>query len=334
MLRWAAAAALLALACNDEQRPDLLVVRYATPVVASGGVRQETPFGVIPASLDLNAAHVGLGAKLFVDRRLSGDGKVSCTSCHSFEHGGSNGRAKTDVPDRKPMALNVPTVFNVAFNFRFAWSGKFDDIGVQLDVAQAAPLAMNSSWEKAAKAIRGDQALEGAFKAAYADGLTGGTIRDALVQYCLSLVTPGAEFDKFLDGRAPLPLEADRGYHLFMDYGCVSCHQGQNVGGNLYERFGVADDDYLTERGNVKESDYGLYAATKREQDRFVFRVPSLRNVALTGPYFHDGSAATLEDAVEVMARVQIGRTLSHVEVSAIVAFLRTLTGEIPGGNG
>src|SRR5436190_24226201 len=112
MRRWAAAALLLVVACKDEQRPDLLVVRYATPVVASGGVRQETPFGVIPASLDLNAAHVGLGAKLFVDKRLSDDGKLSCASCHSFEHGGSNGRAKNDCPDRKRMPLNVPTVFN------------------------------------------------------------------------------------------------------------------------------------------------------------------------------------------------------------------------------
>jgi cytochrome c peroxidase len=172
--------------------------------------------------------------------------------------------------------------------------------------------------------------MQRAFREIYPEGITATSVRQAIATYCLSLVTPNSRFDRYLRQEITLTSEEQAGYELFREYGCVSCHQGINIGGNMLQRFGVMKD-YFAERGHVGPSDYGLYAATGREEDRFVFRVPSLRNVAETGPYFHDGSAETLEDAVVTMARYQLGRELGPLETARIVAFLRTLTGALAG---
>jgi cytochrome c peroxidase len=152
-------------------------------------------------------------------------------------------------------------------------------------------------------------------------------VRRAIAVFERTLITIGSPLDRWLDGDASALTPAQKeGYALFKASGCVACHQGQNVGGNMYQRFGVFGD-YFEDRGNVTEADYGRFNVTKQEQDRYVFRVPSLRNVALTAPYFHDGSAKTLEDAVGVMAKYQLGRELSEEKVSKLVAFLEALTG-------
>jgi cytochrome c peroxidase len=144
------------------------------------------------------------------------------------------------------------------------------------------------------------------------------------------LITPNAPFDRFLRGQGQLSAQQHRGYETFRDYGCISCHQGKNVGGNMYQRFGIMRD-YFADRGEVVAVDFGRYSQTQLEDDRFVFRVPSLRNVALTAPYFHDGSADTLEEAVTTMARYQLGRALAAEQADDIAAFLGTLTGEYRG---
>jgi cytochrome c peroxidase len=184
---------------------------------------------------------------------------------------------------------------------------------------------MASSWEKAAENLAARPAYRARFLEVFPDGITPANVRAALLEYERSLITPNAPFDRYLRGdTAAISAEARQGFALFKDYGCASCHQGAAVGGNMLQRFGVMRD-YFSERGDVKPPDYGKFNVTAREEDRFVFRVPSLRNVARTAPYFHDGSAATLERAVLVMARYQLGRELDAGAVAQIVAFLRTL---------
>jgi cytochrome c peroxidase len=284
----------------------------------------------LPASLDLDRRKVALGRGLFDDPRLSGDGAVACTGCHSLALGAANGLPRSELRGRAPVAVNVPSLFNGAYNFRFGWSGRFADIGEQLDAAMHSPTVMAGTWPRAAAALGRDAAYVDAFGAIYPEGLTADSLREVMAFYSLSLTTPNSRFDRFLRGEVALGAAEARGYELFRDYGCVSCHQGINVGGNMFQRFGVMRD-YFADRGAVTAADLGLFAATQREEDKFVFRVASLRNVALTAPYFHDGSAATLEQAVVTMARYQLGRDLADEEVGQVAAFLRTLTGELEG---
>jgi cytochrome c peroxidase len=290
----------------------------------------ERAFAPLPQSIALDARKVALGARLYRDRRVSGDGRVSCQDCHMLDRGGANGAPRSDLPGRGPVAVNVPSIFNMAFEFRFGWSGRFEDIGEQLDAAMTSPAAMAGDWPHAKAALARDASVAAAFADVYPDGVTARNVRDALAIYSLSLITPNSRFDRYLRGELALAGDEQRGYELFREYGCASCHQGINIGGNMLQRFGVMRS-YFDERGDVKPADTGLFAASKRDEDRYVFRVPSLRNVALTAPYFHDASAASLEQAATVMARYQLGRDLNESQASDIAAFLRTLTGELNG---
>ena len=265
-----------------------------------------------------------------MDPRVSGDAKVACVDCHLFDKGGSDGKPTPLVGARPPGIVNSPSVFNLAYDYRYGWGAKFATLEDQHDANIKNPLTMATTWEDAAARLRADATYARSFEEAYRSGLTPDNLRDALISYELSLTTPNARFDRFLRGDASaIDDRARQGYALFKSYGCVSCHQGVNVGGNLMERFGVMRD-YFAARGHVSDADDGHFAATHDERDRHVFRVPSLRNVALTAPYFHDGSAATLPDAIGVMARYQLGRTLEPDDVARIVAFLETLTGDQP----
>jgi cytochrome c peroxidase len=282
------------------------------------------------ARLDLDPRRVRLGERMFFDKRVSGDGSVSCETCHLVTKGGGDGVTHPHVETRPEHELNTPTVYNLAYDFRYNWSGRFDDLGAQLDVNLKNPKTMASNWPHVLRKLSADPTYVREFAAAYPGGLTTENARDALVLYELSLVTPDSRFDRWLRGEPDALDETERqGYELFKRYGCISCHQGANVGGNMLERFGVMRD-YFADRGTLVESDFGRFTVTKDEKDKFVFRVPSLRNVEKTAPYFHDGSAKTLSDAVKTMASLQSGKELKDSEVSAIVAFLDTLTGEIP----
>jgi cytochrome c peroxidase len=178
--------------------------------------------------------------------------------------------------------------------------------------------------------LRADESYSRAFAGLFADGVTEANVRTAIAAFERTLTTPGSRFDRWLAGERSLLTEAEAsGYERFKTAGCIACHQGRNVGGNMFQRFGVMGD-YFADRGNVTKADYGRYNVTKQEQDRHVFRVPSLRNVELTAPYFHDGSAETLEQAVRVMAKYQLGRVLPEQDLASIVLFLKTLTGQKP----
>jgi cytochrome c peroxidase len=193
------------------------------------------------------------------------------------------------------------------------------------------PLEMGSNWADVVDRLSRDPAVVAAFKESYGDGLRAGNVQDALAVFVRSLVTPNARFDKYLRGDATaVTPEELRGYQLFKSYGCVSCHQGVNVGGNMFQQFGVMGN-YFASRGSVLKADLGRYNVTGQEADRHVFKVPSLRNVALTAPYFHDGSARTLGEALDVMFKFQLGRSAPRQDKELIIKFLHTLTGEYRG---
>jgi cytochrome c peroxidase len=291
----------------------------------------DKPIQSIPASIALDLPKVALGEKLFQDVRLSRTNQVSCLSCHSFSLGGADRRSHSIGINGAPTKVNTPTVFNARFNFRLNWNGEFENLADHLDALMTNPKTMGTQWKEAIQSLQQVPEYAQSFDRIYPDGLTQSNIKDAIVAYELSLVTPNARFDRFLQGdKKALTASEQEGYRLFKGYGCISCHQGMNVGGNLFQPFGVIGN-YFTDRGQISTVDLGRFNITQKEADRYVFRVPSLRNVALTAPYFHDGSAKTLEQAIAVMVKYQLGRPLEKQQIERIAQFLRTLTGEYRG---
>lgn len=278
-----------------------------------------------------DAAKIALGELLFSDTRLSADGTIACASCHHLGQGGDGGRTRSIAADGRMVNFNAPTVFNAALNFRFNWRGNFRTIEEQNEAVLLDPSLMNSSWDKLLPRLRGDPVYAGQFAAVYGSAPDRRSVLDALAAFQRSLVTPDSRFDKYLKGeRSVLTVEEQHGYELFKAYGCVACHQGMNVGGNLFQKFGIFADPSKDPSGTGEE-DLGRFTVTGLDRDRQVFRVPSLRNVALTAPYFHDGRTASLEEAVRTMARSQLGREIPDDDIRSIVGFLRTLTGEYRG---
>jgi cytochrome c peroxidase len=294
---------------------------------------QQSAIRPIPAltAAELKSGKVLLGEKLFNDPQLSADGTISCASCHFLKSGGSDGRPVSIGMGGAKGDYNAPTVFNSVFNFRQFWDGRAADLVEQISGPLTSPVEMASSWVIAVRRVNENPAYRQAFREEYDNEINERTIADALARYETTLITPDAPFDRYLGGddRA-ISADALEGYRRFSDYGCISCHQGINIGANFFQRFGVMGD-YFADRGNVTKSDLGRYNVTGQDEDRYVFKVPSLRNVALTAPYFHDGSTANLDQAVEIMGRYQLGRTLTEEDRRYIVAFLESLTGEFRG---
>lgn len=289
------------------------------------------PIKPIPLDLKQDAKKVALGRDLFNDKNLSADNTVSCASCHSLSKGGTDGRPHSfGIKDTEGL-INSPTVFNSGFNFKQFWDGRADTLEDQIDGPIQAPGEMGSAWPDVLRKIKSVPAYVSAFNKIYPDGVQQKNIKNAIAEFERSLYTPNSRFDQYLRGNvAALTAEEKEGYHKFKALGCASCHQGVNVGGNMFERLG-AMEDYFTHRGTTNKADLGRFNITGKEEDKYVFKVPSLRNVAVTGPYFHDGSAKTLPEALEVMARYQLGRSLSAEENRNIVSFLNSLTGEYQG---
>jgi cytochrome c peroxidase len=289
------------------------------------------PIQAIPREIAINLPKVTLGEKLFQDVRLSTNNQKSCLSCHSFSLGGADGLSHSIGINGIPTEVNTPTVFNARFNFRLNWNGKFTNLSDHLDALMSNPKVMGVQWPQAIRSLQQVPEYRQLFGQIYPDGLTPTNIKDALVAYELSLNTPNARFDRFLLGdKQALTAAEKEGYRLFKANGCISCHQGVNIGGNMFQPFGITSD-YFAARGRMTPADLGRFNVTKNADDRYLFRVPSLRNVALTAPYFHDGSVKTLEDAIATMTNYQLGRTLPTEQIASISKFLRTLTGEYRG---
>jgi cytochrome c peroxidase len=228
------------------------------------------------------------------------------------------------------MAKNTPTLLNVAQLQVFNWDGRFASLEEHIDTLIQNPMVHGSTWDALAARLRRDEHWSAFFARAFSDGVTGANARAALLAFERSLASPGAPFDRWLLGeKAAISSQAAEGYALFKSRGCVSCHQGVLVGGNLFQRLGIIKP-YYDGRVMPDEGDLGRFDVTGRPEDKHVFRVPSLRNVGLTAPYLHDGSLPTLSLAVSVMATYQLGRSLDRDQIDAIVAFLETLSGVQP----
>lgn len=317
-------ALLMALLWQQLQIPPTMNP-VATPMEEVQSMQE--PIATIPTSVQLQANKVILGEKLFQDVRLSRTSTLSCASCHTLKTGGTDRQPYSVGASGTPYAVNTLTVFNAAANIRFGWDGRYETVEEMIEAQMYNPDAMGSSWQQAIDRLQQDPQYRQTFTQIYGDGLTPANVIDALATFQRSLYTPNARFDQFLRGNQHIltPLERE-GYTLFKTLGCVACHQGMNVGGNMFQKLGVVRD-YFADRGSITKADYGRFNITGEEVDRFVFRVPSLRNIAITAPYFHDGSAKTLEEAIATMARYQLGRTLEPEQISSIAQFLRTLTG-------
>ena len=292
------------------------------------------PLGALPPVPKLDPRAVALGRKLFDDKRLSADDTVACASCHDLAHGGVDGLPRSRGVGGKLGTVNAPTVYNAALNFALFWDGRAKTLEEQAAGPVANPLEMNESWDTLVAKLKADAEYPALFAQVFKDGVTADNVRSAIATFERTLLTPDSPFDRWIRGDAQaLGAEAQEGYQTFKSVGCVACHQGANVGGNMFQRFGVMGD-YFRDRGGVTEADYGRFNVTHDETDRFVFRVPSLRNVERTAPYFHDGSAKTLRQAIGVMAKYQLGRPLSDHQTTVIEAFLQSLSGPAAAGGG
>ena len=291
------------------------------------------PIQPLPEAIAVAADKFALGETLFNDPRLSSGGHVSCASCHNLPTGGVDRKPYSDGNEGAITTVNTPTVFNVAYNFRFNWDGQFSNLFDHTDALMQNPRVMGSEWADLLSELEATPDYRQTFSKVYEDGITQTNIIDAIVAYEAALVTPNARFDHYLQGdQTALSATELEGYRLFKAYGCISCHQGVNVGGNVFQKFGVIGD-YFADRGNVTRADFGRFNVTQLEADRYVFRVPSLRNVAVTPPYFHDGSADTLEEAINIMVKYQLGRPIPEAHIQHIAQFLQTLTGEYEGAS-
>lgn len=305
----------------------MMAIVWASSAATAASLNE--PIQPIPLSLNQDPARSEIGRLLFNDTRLSGNSRVSCATCHDLTKGGADGRDFSIGLDGGLTSVNAPTVLNAALNFKQFWNGRADTLEAQVDHVMQNPIEMGAEWKEIVRRVSQDPNYRGAFSAAYQDGVTQANIQNAIATFERTLITPNSRFDKFLRGDASAISDAERaGYAKFKQFGCVACHQGVNVGGNMFQKFGVMGD-YFEKRGSPTEADLGRYLVTKVESDKNVFKVPSLRNVALTAPYFHDASAKTLDDAVDVMFRYQLGRLASKEDKALIVGFLNTLTGEL-----
>ena len=287
----------------------------------------DEPIRPIPLHIKLNEKKVALGEKLFHDPQLSHDNSISCASCHDLSTGGTDRRVRSIGINGAVGSVNSPTVFNSGFHFKQFWDGRAETLEDQIDGPLHGPKEMGSNWAETIAKLKRSSYYVSTFGELYTDGMQKQNIKDAIATFERSLYTPNARFDQFLRGDSnAITGEEKEGYRLFKEYGCIKCHQGIGVGGNMFETFGVMAD-YVADRGNVTQADFGRFNVTGDEEDRYRFKVCSLRNVALTPPYFHDGSAQTLEEAIAIMAKYQLGRKLPPEEIDLMVKFLRTLTG-------
>lgn len=278
-------------------------------------------------SLQLDERKVKLGAALFNDPRLSKDNTLACVSCHNLAQGGTDGKRYSSGVNGQITEVNTPTVFNSGNNNYQFWDGRAKSLEEQVIDHISAPTIFASNSAELTGKLAKDKNLSDSFRAIYPDGISAAHISEVIATYQRSLLTP-SRFDRYLQGdsKAITPEELS-GYKKFKDFGCVACHQGSNVGGNMFQQLGVMRD-YFSERGSSSKADWGRFNVTQKEADKHVFKVPSLRNVALTAPYFHDGTAPTLTDAVNAMFKYQLGRRASDADKALIITFLNSLTGE------
>lgn len=282
------------------------------------------------ASTADKGGRIGLGRDLFFDVRLSADETIACASCHDPSKGGDDGRITAKGIGGAIGTINTPTVLNAGLNFAQFWDGRTATLVDQVHQPILNPREMGKSWDPVLARLNQDEELVRRFREIYGDGPAPAHIADAVAAYERALLTLNSPFDRYQRGdREAISPAAMKGFAEFRRLGCGSCHQGLAFGGNMYERIGVMGDYFALRGTPLTKADLGRYNVTGREEDKYKFKVPGLRNVALTQPYFHDGSAATLEAAVRTMAEMQIGLPVADVQVSQLISFLESLTGAV-----
>ena len=310
-------------------------IDYRTNYYADGLTEERAgePVRPIQPATNIDEQKAALGFKLYHDTRLSVDNTVSCATCHGLDTGGVDNHQYSDGVEGRMGGVNAPTVYNAVYNFVQFWDGRARTLAEQAAGPPLNPVEMAStSFDEIIAKLAQDKAMVAAFDELYSDGITEANITNAIEEFERTLVTPNSAFDKWLMGDSEaLTAEELRGYELFKEYNCATCHVGANLGGESYELMGLRRH-YFADRGlELTVEDNGRFKETQNERDRHRFKVPGLRNVELTWPYYHDGTRLTMEEAVRDMARYQSDVDINDEETAAIVAFLRTLTGEYQG---
>jgi cytochrome c peroxidase len=325
-------------------RPLRILALFAALALTSGMSAQDNlmttaqatfePIPATPPALAGNAAtpaKVALGTMLYFDPRLSASHAISCSSCHNIGLGGVDAQETSIGHGWQRGGRNAPTVFNAVFNTAQFWDGRAADLQQQAGGPMVNPVEMASPPKHVVEQLAGIPGYVAAFKAAFPGDpqpLTLVNAEKAIAVFEASLITPHAPFDGYLNGDASaLTALQTQGLQLFIDRGCATCHSGINVGGGMYSRFGIAEDPGAELR---PLTDKGRFAVTKSGSDDYVFKVPTLRNITLTAPYFHTGRMWDLRQAITVMAVSQLGAPLTADETDKVAAFLDSLTGEQP----
>lgn len=300
---------------------------------ANSGIAEKfanEPVWPIPQKIDVDLKKARLGSILYHHKALSGDGSISCATCHPLDKAGADALQTSTGIRKQKGDINAPTVFNAVFNARQFWDGRAKNLEEQAGGPPMNPVEMDGgSWDSIAKRLAKDSSFAEDFKKVYPNGFTQKNITDAIAQFERTLTTPNSPFDRYLRGdENALSPAAKKGYEIFKTANCSVCHSGQNLGGQTFEYMGLIGN-YFHARGNVgKINDTGLASFTKDERDTHKFKTPTLRNVADTAPYFHDGSTSDLKKAVDIMAKYQIGVKLSDEDVNNLVEFLKSLSGD------
>lgn len=296
----------------------------ATERSAVTAIRAQEPIRPLNRPTGLNPDKVALGKRLFHEPALSADGTISCASCHPLDRGGADGQALSRGVGGALGGANSPTVYNTSLNLAQFWDGRAATLAEQVGGPLTHPAEMAFTWAGVLARLR-QSPYAAEFRRLYGVDANEANLRDALAEFERSLVSTDSPFDRWLAGdEAALSAEQKHGYALFKSYGCASCHQGAAVGGNLFQRFGFFGN-WFADRGRTTAGDLGRYNVTGKAGDKYVFKVPSLRLVTLTAPYFHDGSVADLREAIRLMARYQLGRDMAEEDITPIVAFLGSL---------
>ena len=293
----------------------------------------------IPDSLATDIRKVTLGRKMYNEARVSLDGTLSCATCHVIDKGGADSRGTRTSEGIYGQfgGINAPTVLNAAFNVEQFWNGRAHTLADQAAGPPVNPVEMgDQTWEQICERLSQDASLVAEFQSIYPEGITQATVTDAIAEYEKTLITPNDRLDQMLKGdENALTEEEKKGLAAFMDNSCAVCHVGKTLGGQSFETLGIYEDYYAArEQSNpdivYNDDDKGLAGFTGDTADLHRLKVPGLRNISKTSPYFHDGTQATIEDAVRAMFRFELGvKEAPESDVASISAFLRTLDGEI-----
>lgn len=329
------------VACSSEKKQQVVDLGPAAAAVATGSLdnaarkefnprllRRFKPVREVPNETnEAKLAMVSLGRMLYFDKRLSKNGSQSCNSCHPLDQYGADGQVTSPGADGTRGTRNSPTVYHAAGFFAQFWDGRAHDVEEQAKGPIVNPVEMGLKDSAQVEGVlRGIKGYEAAFKQAFpgeAQPLTYANVGKAIGAFERGLVTP-SRWDRFLNGDKTALSDAEvEGLHVFTNVGCMVCHTGEFLGGSMFGKVGAVEPW-------PNQRDAGRFEVTKNEADRMLFKVPTLRNIGKTAPYFHDGSAKTLPEAVQMMGRHQLGLELSEAEVASITTWLHSLTGDLP----